>query len=160
MEPAVAEILERRRLLPMGDMVVLVLSNDPVSPGPARLGNKGILLKLLLGEVETDPDESGDCGVINPMLSKGRVRGISSAVGEIDFDLGGASSNANRLDGRSAFAVGLIGMPPILSLSPSRKGSSIVPGSLFGTSGGAVTIPLAMLKNGLEGMLLENVGLI
>lgn len=59
------------RLVPMGDMVEVVRSNDSRSLGAAeKLENRGIWLKLLRGELETDPDDIGECGAMNAMASK------------------------------------------------------------------------------------------
>jgi len=70
-------------------------------------------LKLLLGDVETDSEDIGDCGTTKPLRASKRMRriSVSSSVGE-RLRLGGASSKAKRLDGSREFAVGLIGVPP------------------------------------------------
>jgi hypothetical protein len=68
-------------------------------------------LKLLLGDVETDPEDIGDCGAMKLKASKGEVLDSTSSPDASAPRLVGASSKANKLDGRRAFAVGLIGVP-------------------------------------------------
>jgi hypothetical protein len=132
-------------------------SAEFVSP-PAMFENSGIWLKLLRGEVETDPEDIGEEGPMKAIGSKLEFVCASTGKGEYALGLGGLSSKAKRFEGRRAFAVGLIGAPPV-SLSSIIMPSDIVPALISAISVGAVTMPLAKLKKGLDGMLWVNFGL-